>query len=239
MDRKHRHDLKHDRFVDEIGALSGRARENQRLLIAIAAGVVGLAVLIYGIYFYRSNREVKAQQALSVAIETYDADVVAEPQEQTAAVAGPTFKTDQERIAAAEPKFNEVRTKFRGTRAADVAAIYLSQIAVSRGDVASARTLLESFVKNQRDHILTSTARFSLYALRIESGEAGAVATEITAELAKPEPSLPGDSLLILLAHAYDAQGDQAKSLEAYRRITVEFPDSPYALDAQRRIGRA
>jgi outer membrane protein assembly factor BamD (BamD/ComL family) len=238
MDRKHRHELKHDRFVDEIGALSGRARENQRLLIAIAAGVVGLAVLIYGIYFYRSNREVKAQQALSVAIETYDADVVAEPQEQTA-VSGLTFKTDQERIAAAEPKFNEVRTRFGGTRAADVAAIYLSQIAVSRGEVASARTLLESFVKNQRDHILSSTARFSLYELRIESGDAGAVATEITAELAKPEPSLPGDSLLILLAHAYAAQGDQAKSLEAYRRITVEFPDSPYALDAQRRIGRA
>jgi TolA-binding protein len=238
MDRKHRHELKHDKFVDEIGALSGRARENQRLLIAIAAGVVGLAILIYGIYFYRSNREVKAQQALSVAIETYDADIVVEPQEQTAA-AGPTFKTDQERIAAAEPKFIEVRSKFGGTRAADVAALYLSQIAVSRGDIAGARALLEGFVKRHRDHVLTSTARFSLYELRIESGDAGAVATEITAELAKPEPSLPGDSLLILLAHAYDAQGDQAKSMEAYRRITIEYPDSPYALDAQRRSGRA
>jgi outer membrane protein assembly factor BamD (BamD/ComL family) len=238
MDRKHRHDLKHDKFVDEIGALSSRARQNQRLLIAIAAGVVGLAVLIYGIYFYRSNREVKAQQALSVAIETYDAEVVAEPQEQTA-LSGPTFKTDQERLAAAEPKFNEVRANFRGTRAADVAALYLSQIAVTKGDIVGARTLLESFVKKHRDHVLSATARFSLYELRIESGEAEAVANEITAELAKPEPSLPGDSLLILLAHAYDAQGDQAKSLEAYRRITVEFPDSPYALDAQRRVGRA
>jgi len=29
------------------------------------------------------------------------------------------------------------------------------------------------------------------------------------------------------------------KSKEAYKRIATEFPDSPYALEAQRRIGPA
>jgi TolA-binding protein len=45
--------------------------------------------------------------------------------------------------------------------------------------------------------------------------------------------------MLLLLAHAYDAQGNDAKSKEAYRRIITEFPDSPYALEAQRRAGPA
>jgi len=70
MDRQQRHDLKHDKFVDEIGALSVRARANQRLLLTIAGAVVAIAVLAFGIYFYRANREENAQQALATAIET-------------------------------------------------------------------------------------------------------------------------------------------------------------------------
>src|SRR5205823_3646215 len=31
MDRQHRRELKHDRFVDQIGNMSGKAKENQRL----------------------------------------------------------------------------------------------------------------------------------------------------------------------------------------------------------------
>ena len=40
MDRQHRRELKHDKFVDELGTLSTRARENQRVLIAITAVVL-------------------------------------------------------------------------------------------------------------------------------------------------------------------------------------------------------
>jgi len=50
---------------------------------------------------------------------------------------------------------------------------------------------------------------------------------------------LPADSLLVLLAHSYEVQGNDAKSRETYRRIVTEFPDSPFALEAQRRVGPA
>ena len=65
--------------------------------------------------------------------------------------------------------------------------------------------------------------------------------TDVQAQLAKPadQALLPPDTLLVLLAHAYDAQGDIGKSRDAYRRITTEFPDSPYAIEAQRKIGNA
>jgi len=130
-----------------------------------------------------------------------------------------------------------VHEKYSGTDASDVAGLYLARIAASRGDIKTARPLLEAFVKNQKDHILAGAARFSLYQMRIESGEAAQVAIEVNAELAKAQPSLPGDSLLVLLAQAYEAQGDSAKSKEAYRRITTEFPESPYAVEAQRHVG--
>ena len=96
MDRQHRHDLKHDKFVDEIGALSARAQQNQRLLYTIAGGALALAVIVYGIYFYRSSREEKAQQALAAAIQTADATIETAQQPNQQPQPGPKFKTEQE-----------------------------------------------------------------------------------------------------------------------------------------------
>lgn len=232
MDRQHRHDLKHDKFVDEIGALSVRARANQRLLFLLAGAIVVIAVIVYGFFFYRGNRETQAQQALAAAIETNEA-TVSETKPET--VTGPWFKTEAERSAAAEKMFRAVRTEYSRTDAADIAGLYIARAEVAKGNVKAARPLLENFVDEHEDNVLVGAARFSLYQLRIENGEAAQVATELNAELAKSEPVLPGDSLLVLLAQAYEVQGDLAKSKEAYRRITTEFPESPYVVEAARR----
>ena len=237
MDRQHRHDLKHDRFVDEVGVWSGRAVKNQRLLLAIAGTAVAIAVIVFGVHFYRSTREAKAQAAMADAIEAAESPVgvaAATPGE-----AAPKFKTEQERDAAAEKQFKDIQEKYSGTDAADVAGLYVARAAASRGDAATARQLLERFVSRQGSHMLAATARFSLYQLRIEGGEAAQVVVELNAELAKQEPVLPADSLLVLLATAYEQQGNAAKSAEAYRRIATEFPESPFALAARRRAGEA
>jgi len=237
MDRQHRHDLKHDKFVDEIGALSTRARDNQRLLLMIAGGAVAIALIVWGIYFFLSNREAKAQTVLAAAIETQEATVEAAQSPNAPKPAGPTFKTDEERSAAAEKQFREVKDKYSGTKAADIAELYLARAAASKGDSASAKKMLENFVDDHESNILGGAARFSLYQMRIDGGEASQVANELNAELTKADPVLPGDSLLMLLAHAYEVQGNDAKSRDAYRRITTEFPDSPYAVEASRKAG--
>ncbi len=237
MDRQHRHDLKHDKFVDEIGALSSRARQNQRLLLIIAGGVVAVALIVWGIYFFRSSREAKAQAALAVAIETSNATIQDAAQPNQPKPTGPTFKTEDERNAAADKQFKEVQDKFSGTAASDVAGLYLARGLAAKGDTANAKKKLEEFIDDHGNNIAVGTARYSLYQLRIDSGEAVQVTAELNGELAKADPILPGDSLLLLLAHAYEVQGNDAKTREAYKRITTEFPDSPYAVEAARRAG--
>lgn len=236
MDRQHRRDLKHDKFVDEIGSLSIRARANQRVLYGITAAIVAIAILGYGIYFYRANREKQAQDALAQAIETLESPLQA-PAGQPP-VPNAKFKTEAERNAKAESMFKEVDAKYSGSDAADVAGLYLGRMATSRADYAAARKYLDRFVKNQPKHLFAGSARYSLYQLRIEAGEAQTVANELQQEIAKRDDAvLPADALLVLLAHAYDTQGNGDKSREVYRRIVTEFPDSPYALEAQRRVG--
>jgi TolA-binding protein len=235
MDRQHRRDLKHDKFVDEMGTLSSRARDNQRLLLTITAALVIGSALVYGFFFYRSNHEQKAQDALALAIETIDSPLQTPGQQNPSA----KFKTEAERTAAAEKQFKDVQAKFPGSDATDVANLYLARIEASRGDAKSARKRLEDFVSEHPKSVLVGTVRYSLYQIRIENGEAAQVANELQTEIAKADPALPPDTMLVLMAHAYDAQGNNDKSKAAYRRIITEFPDSPYALEAQRRAGPA
>lgn len=237
MDRQHRRDLKHDKFVDELGTLSSRARQNQRLLLTLTAALVIGSALVYGIFFFRSNREQKAQDALGVAIETVDSPLQATGQQQQNP--GAKFKTEAERTSAAEKQFKDVQTKYPGSDAADVANLFLGRMDASRGDAPAARKRLQDFVTEHPNSFLVGGVRYSLYQLRIENGEAGKVANELQTEIAKADPALPPDTMLVLMAHAYDAQGNNDKSKEAYRRIITEFPDSPYALEAQRRAGPA
>ena len=242
MDRQHRRELKHDKFVDELGTLSSRARENQRVLITITAAAVALAVIAYGIYFYRSNKEQKAQDALASAISTMDAPLLPPPGTPPAqAQPGAKFKTEKERNDPAAKQFQDVVGKFGGSDAADVAGLYLARLDAAKGDNATAKKLLQQFVSDHPKHFLVGSARYSLYQLRIEGGEAPAVVTDVQAQLAKPadQSALPPDTLLVVLAHAYDAEGQNDKSRDTYRRIANEFPDSPYALEAQRKIGAA
>ena len=239
MRREHRRELRHDKFVDEMGSLSTRARENQRFLLTITIGVIAAALVAYGIYFYRNNREQQAQDALASAIDSIDSPLLSAPGSQQPQQPGAKFKTEAERNAAAEKQFKDLESKYSGTDAADIANLYLARLDAGRGDIAGARKLLNGFIDEHPKHVLVGSARFSLYQIRIENGEAAQVASELQNEVNKSDPVLPADSLLVLLAHAYDVQGNAEKSKEAYRRITTEFPDSPYALEAQRRIGRA
>ncbi|HEY8181647.1 MAG TPA: tetratricopeptide repeat protein [Thermoanaerobaculia bacterium] len=239
MRREHRRELKHDKFVDEMGSLSSRASENRRFLLLITVGVVAAALLAYGIYFYRNNREQQAQEALATAIDTIDSPLLNAPGSQQPQQPGAKYKTEAERNAAAEKQFKDLESKYSGTDAADVGNLYVARLDAGRGDVAGARKLLNAFIEEHPKHVLVGSARFSLYQIRIESGEAAQVASELQNEVNKSDPVLPTDSLLVLLAHAWDVQGNAQKSKEAYRRITTEFPDSPYALEAQRRMGPA
>lgn len=238
MDRQHRHDLKHDRFVDEIGALSSKAVENQRLILSIAGAIVVIALVASGIFFYRNTQEKKAQAALATAIEAIESPLIpASPAQGQQVPPNAKYKTEAERTAAAEKLFKEVQAQYPNSDAADLAGFYVGRIAAARGDVKVARQNLEEFIDDHGSHFLAGGARYSLYQLRIDNGEANQVVTELNAELAKAEPALPGDAILNLLAHAYEIQGNSAKARETYRRITTEYPDSPYTLEAQRRVG--
>lgn len=232
MDRQTRRDLKHDKFVDEVGVLSGMVRSNARNLAFAGVGALVLVALVAGYFYYRSNREQSAQSKLGEAIATIDSPLKVEGQQ----IPNAQFKTDAEKYAKAEQQFKGVNHDYAGTDAADVADLYLARLAATRGDVAAARPKLQGFIDAHPKDVLASSARYSLYQLRLDNGEAPKVAAELEQQLSGGEQLLPPDSILSLLAKAYRVQGNAQKTKETFRRIVTEYPDSPYAVDAQRQL---
>ncbi|MGZ8810333.1 MAG: hypothetical protein ACXW29_04265, partial [Thermoanaerobaculia bacterium] len=107
--------MRHDKFVDEIGVLSSKAHQNQRVLYGIAAAAVALALITYGTVFYRSSRERQAQVMLGTAIDTIESPLVpAQQPNQPATPPDPRarFKTEAERNTAAEKQFKDLQAKY-------------------------------------------------------------------------------------------------------------------------------
>ncbi|HXI13850.1 MAG TPA: tetratricopeptide repeat protein [Thermoanaerobaculia bacterium] len=232
-ERLNRKDLKHDKFVEEVGTAYSFARQNKRRLLGISGAILLLALSLAGWFAYQSRQESKGQLRLAEGIEVMNAPVSETP---APATVGKSYKTEDEKVLKAEPIFKEVVTKYKGSDAASIADLYLARIAAWRGDIASARPRLERFVASHREHLLAAPAQMSLYEMRIEAGEVKAVTTELEAELKKEESLVPHDSILALLARSYQRLGDRTKAAEMNRRIITEYPDSAYFLDAQRQL---
>jgi tetratricopeptide (TPR) repeat protein len=235
MDRVTRHQIKHDKFVEDVGTAYSFMRSHSR---GVWLGVGALALLIVGVAAWlivQEKSETQGQARLSEAIDIMNAPVESGFSETTPSTEL-KFKSEQEKVTKAQPIFEEVATKYKGTDAADIAGLYLARFAAERGDIAAARPMLETFLREHPDHILGGAAKRSLYEIRIAAGEGQQVIPELEKELADPDNALPHDVVLALLAQSYEFAGNTTKAKEAYQRIVNEFPDSPYTMDAQRKL---
>jgi len=231
MDRVTRRGIKHDRFVDEMEHVYDLAAKNRSRVMTAVVAVVAILVIGAGIFIYLQKKERDAQARLGEAISILEA-----PVGDAAPATAPKYKDENEKIAKAEPILVEISNKYGGTDAADVADIYLARIAGSRGDLATAKTKLQNFLREHPDHILAGTVEMSLMDLRLATEPPKDLIVELENQLKQEETRLPKDAILILIARANELQGDAVKAREAYQRIVNEYPDSAYAIDAQRKV---
>lgn len=233
-DRINRKNLKHDKFVEGAEETLVSVRQHARTFTIAAAAILVLILGAVGFVLWQRGQEAKAQAQLAEAIESFErpvasADAPADP-------ASETWSSESERLEKTQPMFAAVVDEYGRTDAADIASLYLGQILVRQQKTSEALPLFESFVREHPDHLLAGAAQMSVYQIRLAGEQRTQTIEELERAAASEEPRLPKDAILALLANAYEAQGDGAKARDAWQRIANEFPDSPYALDAQRRI---
>ena len=233
-----RKEIKRDDFADVVGRGVEYAEGHVRTLIYAIAGVVLLAAVGIGLWMFMGSRAVDANEALSAAAKVYSAPVDAtgaKPNDPNS----PSFADEAARRARAKALFQKVRDQYGSSDAADVAGVYLAQIALTEGKPDEARKLWNDFIDAQSDNILAGEVRINLIHLDRKQGPKEKVeelATRLKAMLDESEPPLPEDVILSELGATYEQLGRKDEALQSYKRIMDEFPQSGYRTTAQERL---
>ena len=230
-----RKEIKRDEFANAVGRGVDYAGSHVRSILLAVGAVILIGALALGVRSYLKSREGKAGEALTYAMKVYEAPIdaaAAKPADPKA----PSFASQDARRTRAKELFEGIRDDYGFADAADVAGLYLGQIAAQEGQLDRARELWQDFVDEHEGHILAGQARINLIELDRQQGKGQELATRLRGLLEEQEPPLPQDILYHELGVTLEQIGQQQQAVEAYQKILDEFPQSPYRSEAQERI---
>ena len=230
-----RKEIKRDDFAAAVGRSVEYAESHVRTFVYAIGGVLLLAALVVAVYFYRNHLQQGANEALAKAVAAYQAPIQAtgaKPNDP----AEPSFATEAARQARAKELLTKVRDDYGSTSAADVAGLYLAQIAAKENKLDEARKLWTDFVDDHGDSMLAGEARLNLIDLDRKQGKGEQVVQDLRSMLEKSDSPLPQDVILNELGKTLEELKRPQEAIQSYQRIVDEFPQSPYRQEAQQKI---
>jgi len=241
MKATERHKLKENEFARSVAQAREVVGHRRGDVIKLVVALIVLLAIVGGYAWWRSSREARANQALAAALAVYEMPVVPIPPPAPGSpppVPQPgTFSTEQEKLAAALPKFIAAADAHANTRAGIVARFHAAGILAAQGKAAEAEQRYKDVIdKAAKDDIYARTAKLGLAEAQVAQGKydsAIALYTELSRDAAS---TLPLDSVLMHLGRAYARAGKKEEAVRSFTRVVDEFPQSAYAADARREM---
>ena len=230
-----RKEMKRDDFATAVGRGMEYAESHARTLL-LGLGVVALLAVLFLVgRIFLGHRADQANEDLSHALKVYQAPIdaaAAKPDDPKS----PSFPDAQARRTRAKQLFEKVRDDYGSSDAADVAGVYLAQIAAEEGQLDRARELWTRFVDDNPKNILAGEARVNLIHLDRQQGKGQDLVQRLKTMLEEEAPGLPKDVILYELAATQEELGRKQEALASWRRITEEYPESAYRSEAQQKV---
>ena len=247
MKRKQRHQLKENELAQTIAAAREAFATRKGPVTRVMAAVLAIVAIVGGVLLWRQQTNTRAEQLLGEAMVTLNARVIpassspAAPGEVPAAAtmgATGSFSSEAAKLNAAAPKLKAAADAYPDTDAGITARYHYasSQAALGKYDEA-----MKAF-----DEVLQRTGNNSLYGRMSQMGKADtqARAGQLDAAIAtwkelaaSQDDQLPKDAILMELARAYQAKGNQEEARKTFNQIVDEHPTSPYLADARAALG--
>ena len=165
MDRLTRHELKTDKFVQEVGQTVHFFEEHRQAILRYGAIVLAVLVLAAAFFGYSRMKRGERQSALAKVLETYNM-----PVNEDAPAGLPAFRTEEEKNQAIIKGCNELIQKYAGSEEAALATYLLGANAADQGDLAAAeRYLKQASETGNREY--ASLAQFALAQLYASQGK--------------------------------------------------------------------
>jgi len=187
-------------------------RQRGGTIVAIAAGVIVIAL---GIYFgaqYLENRGLGAQDQLAKAMDFYHARIDAAAPDNPYGKGGePLFRTEEAKYRAAAKEFSAVASSGPSNLAV-IAKYYLGLVQLRSGQRDEAIRSLEAVRRDATDRTITYLAKKVLADQYAAAGNSKGAVEILEGMIKDPQCELPKVALQLDLARALDAQGkrDQA-----------------------------
>ncbi|MBI3678791.1 MAG: tetratricopeptide repeat protein [Acidobacteria bacterium] len=159
MDRQLRQQIKHDKFVEEVGHTVEYLSEHKAAVRKYGGIVLGAVVLAGAGYGFMRWQENSRQAELRIATQVLDAYVG-----EVSPYGGPVFKTQADKDNAALKAFSELASKHSGAKEGQIARYYTGTLLCDMGKIAGCEAAFKE-AAGGRDGNVASLARLSLATL--------------------------------------------------------------------------
>jgi tetratricopeptide (TPR) repeat protein len=233
LDKELKNELRRDEIGDALQEARGALARPEVVKPTLA--VLGLVLVLAGLYYGQKFRTSSAESAFSRATEVFHAEVGTVLSAVPAS--GQVFKTEAEKYEKAKTMFDEV-AKSHGSMPAGRRARYYSALClVELGRVKEAEEALKQIAALREPAALEpSMARLRVAELLLNDGRAKDAATFYKALIADEASGLPKDRLIFGLAESLESAGERLEARRAYSDLVNRHPQSPSAPDARQKM---
>jgi predicted negative regulator of RcsB-dependent stress response len=214
--------LKQDEFLISVTGTWVYIREHAHELLIGACAVVGVTVIVLGIFWFVKNRRGVSNEEISSAIQLYNSPLITEQ-----SVSRPTervFATAQEKYAAAEREFARLSRKYSG-KTGQTATYYDALCKYHLGDATTAIQQLSTLTKGDQGEI-GALAKFALAEIYAAQKNTTQVTTLLQQLIDNPATTVPKLTAMMALAEYHEQNNNKEAAIQLYKKIQMEFPSS-------------
>lgn len=179
MDRLTRHDLKTDKFVEEVGQTVHFFDVHRQQAIRWGGAALGVIVVAAGLYFFMQSRANDRREAFHKVLETYNAPVQVDAPEGMKA-----FATKDARDKAVETELSQFVAKYSGSNEATASTYLLGAHAADNGKMDEATRYLKTAAADSSEY--GSLAKLSLAEVAANDGRPDEAEKLLRELVAKP-----------------------------------------------------
>ncbi|NWF83040.1 MAG: tetratricopeptide repeat protein [Bryobacteraceae bacterium] len=226
MDRQTRHELKTDKFVEEVGHTVEFFEQHRSQIIRYGGITAAVVLIAAGAWLYTSKQRSNRQAELGDAIALVNAPVG--PAGSGRSV---SFPTEEAKALAVQKAFNDIVTKYAGSNESGVALYMLALAEADKGKLADAERLLRRAAEEADDEY-ASLARLALADVLSANGKTAEAEKILRDLLAKPTALVTKEQATLNLARviAKSKPAEAKKLLDPLRSSTGPASASAIAL---------
>lgn len=212
MDSAHRKQLKHDKFVDQVGHSVEYAAEHRDQVIKWGGVAVVLLLVAIGVYWYTNYQKGVRQAALNDAMQTYEAGIGDGGQFLK------SFPNQAEKDKAVIQKLSDLAGKYGGKEEGQIARYFLGLFYADKGNLSEAEKNLKP-VADSGEEPYASQAKLSLAQVYHSLGKTADAEKTLRSLINDPTILVSKEQATITLAKvlAKDKPAEARKLLEPLR----------------------